>query len=852
MIRVKITKDMRDLLSQSKIKIVLIASFLLFVSVLFAQRNTNESKVVTRLFKSHVSIPKSAIITVTEHILIEVKDEPYKGRITRHFDRIGQDRSCGRINVISLKKNFKIEPYTFTENEKGCKIIEFGTEELLPGVYDYVFQYQIESQISFINDFGQLNWDVTGFHWDFPIDSMVCVVKNPLSWVPDFYRAFRHQRSGMRGALHEQNQIKDGEIIEPLSASAKEVVYHSTRGFSPNERVRITVNIPRGYFPDYKQVYENSSYHERIKLFKSEIWIEPSGKMRVSENIFVNVQGYILKRGIVRNFPTTYKNKSGGIAKVPFDVISVTKNNKPEPYHIRSISNGKAIYVGEENVILPHGDYDYKIKYETHGQLGFFDDHDELYWNVNGNDWELDFDSIVCIVHMPKGATIKNYTAYSGHYGDKEKDFEIEVIDKQTIAFSSTKRYIKGEGLSIVVGWPKGFVEEPSFISQIWREYNVYVFVVFGVFFIGLFYYFIWKKIGVDPPQDVIYPLFYPPNDLSPSVLGYISTYGKDNNLLTSEIINLASKKALTIRELSKEYEIFMLIKNEPKDLTKFEQKLFDKLFEEGDELLLDKKNREIFQAAENIIEKQCENQNRNNKLFSLNFGFSFLGNVLTLFLFIIGWVFCFWNFWFIGVIIPLIIFYVFLATVPKTDPSWKFILSFFLIVGFYVVGSINSESTLIFAMFCVYLVGINALFFHLLKAPTVAGQKLMSKIKGFKMYLSIAEEDRLRHLHPPDVTQEVFERYLSYALALGVENEWAEKFEQYITAAGMDVDRISVNWYKGSSLTRFNASSFSSSLSSSFSSATSSSSSTPGSSSGFSSGGSSGGGGGGGGGGGW
>ena len=119
-------------------------------------------------------------------------------------------------------------------------------------------------------------------------------------------------------------------------------------------------------------------------------------------------------------------------------------------------------------------------------------------------------------------------------------------------------------------------------------------------------------------------------------------------------------------------------------------------------------------------------------------------------------------------------------------------------------------------------------------------------------MYLSVAEEDRLGHLHPPDVTQEVFERYLSYALALGVENEWAEKFEQYIKAAGMDVDRISVNWYKGSSLTRFNASSFSSSLSSSFSTATSSSSSTPGSSSGFSSGGSSGGGGGGGGGGGW
>ena len=124
-------------------------------------------------------------------------------------------------------------------------------------------------------------------------------------------------------------------------------------------------------------------------------------------------------------------------------MISVTKNNKPEPYHLRSISNGKAIYVGEEHVILPRGDYDYKINYETDGQLGFFDDHDELYWNVNGHAWELDFDSIVCIVHLPKGAPIKNYTAYSGHYGDREKDFEIKIIDKQTIAFSSTKNISK-------------------------------------------------------------------------------------------------------------------------------------------------------------------------------------------------------------------------------------------------------------------------------------------------------------------------------------------------------------------------------------------------------------------------
>ena len=95
--------------------------------------------------------------------------------------------------------------------------------------------------------------------------------------------------------------------------------------------------------------------------------------------------------------------------------------------------------------------------------------------------------------------------------------------------------------------------------------------------------------------------MFYPPDDLPPSVLAYISTYGASNNLLTSEIINLAAKKALIIKELSEEYEIFMLIKKEAKDLTPFEQKLFDTLFEKGDELLADKKTGEHFKLQNKL-----------------------------------------------------------------------------------------------------------------------------------------------------------------------------------------------------------------------------------------------------------
>jgi uncharacterized membrane protein len=126
-----------------------------------------------------------------------------------------------------------------------------------------------------------------------------------------------------------------------------------------------------------------------------------------------------------------------------------------------------------------------------------------------------------------------------------------------------------------------------------------------------------------------------------------------------------------------------------------------------------------------------------------------------------------------------------------------------------------------------------------------------MDFIEGFKMYLSVTEEQALNMRHQPDITPEVFEEFLPYAIALGVENEWGKKFEQQLTATGQEA--YSPAWYSGyRSGGHFYPARFTSSLGSSFSSAISSSSTPPGSSSGSGGGGSSGGGGGGGGGGGW
>ena len=135
--------------------------------------------------------------------------------------------------------------------------------------------------------------------------------------------------------------------------------------------------------------------------------------------------------------------------------------------------------------------------------------------------------------------------------------------------------------------------------------------------------------------------------------------------------------------------------------------------------------------------------------------------------------------------------------------------------------------------------------------APTKEGRAVLDRIAGFKQYLSITERERLDRMNLPQDTPELFERYLPYAIALGVENRWADRFAGVLAAAAAQGSR-GFGWYAGSSDPWSNPGRFADSVGSTLASTISSASTAPGGSSGSGGGGSSGGGGGGGGGGGW
>jgi uncharacterized membrane protein YgcG len=89
------------------------------------------------------------------------------------------------------------------------------------------------------------------------------------------------------------------------------------------------------------------------------------------------------------------------------------------------------------------------------------------------------------------------------------------------------------------------------------------------------------------------------------------------------------------------------------------------------------------------------------------------------------------------------------------------------------------------------------ALGFVWLRAPSPDGRRIMDQIDGFKQYLDVAEEDRLEFLNPPEKTPELFERFLPFAIALNVENSWANRFTTVLAAAG--VGAAVSSWYVAS-----------------------------------------------------
>ncbi len=611
---------------------------------------------------------------------------------------------------------------------------------------------------------------------------------------------------------------------------------------------------------------------ERIKSFVSDVAIQPDSSLDVTETIVVRSEGERIRHGLYRDFPTLYRAPNGGRVRVGFTFGSAERDGRPEPAEVEPLSNGVRMRIGSADSEIPPGEHRYVIRYRTTRQIGRFGDYDELYWNATGNGWIFPIDVAEARIRLPSPAAFGQRAVYTGAQGATSQNAEVIAERPGEIAFRTTWPLGAYEGLTVAVAWPKGIVGEPEENTKLgWWLSDYGPPIAGGLGLIGLlaFYFTAWQRAGRDPRPGTVVPIFNPPDDLSPAGMRYVQEMDADNRSFAAALVDMGVRGHIKITEedggwLSGDTRrIERLSSSSP--LPDEERDALADLLSTGEIIAMKQENHSKFSAAKKALEDSLKKRYE-GKLFKRNYGWAIAG--VAIFVAAL-WIAAAAVVMATGVGAPAELGVAIGATITTilllllmnrtTAAAGKCLLvgaaflSGFAALAFGLpLFTLALDTGWWFPLLLPALAAPIVLSaFWWMSAPTADGRRVLDHIAGFKQYLSITERERLDRMTPPEDTPEIFEKYLPYAIALGVENRWAKRFAGVLAAAAAQGQQ-GFAWYSGSHSPWDDADGFTRSVGSSLASSVSSASTAPGSSSGSGGGGSSGGGGGGGGGGGW
>jgi uncharacterized membrane protein YgcG len=500
---------------------------------------------------------------------------------------------------------------------------------------------------------------------------------------------------------------------------------------------------------------------EKVADFHSTIRIGADGVLTVLERIVVEAEGRDIRRGILRDFPTDYRDRFGNRVDVPFEVLSVTRDGARENWSLERLSNGERIRIGRADALLPRGAHTYEITYRTARQVGHFSDHDELYWNVNGNGWTFAFDHISAEVLLPKNvaATQLRAEAYTGPQGARGRDYQSMIRDG-AVGFTSTATFAPYSGMTIVVGFPKGIVAAPGFFTRLgwfFSQNKGSAAGLVGFLLMLSFLYWRWLLVGRDPQAGPRFPRYEPPKGMSAAAVRFIDRQGFDDRCFAAALLGLGSRGFVKIHKNGDGFELRPTGK--PVELLAGERAVAPLAREAR---RLDKTYDASVQSARFDLQQELKTLYE-EKAFSRNQGSLVVGVLLG-------------------------------AATVGVMFLWNTALTAMVLVTLLIVAS---------------LVG----FYRWLPAYSAPGRQLEDEIEGLRQYLGVAERDELARKKAPPKTAEEFSKFLPYAVALDVEKTWADRFAIALGAAA--VAQAVSSWYDAADGGSFSAGSFASSVSS-------------------------------------
>jgi uncharacterized membrane protein len=543
-----------------------------------------------------------------------------------------------------------------------------------------------------------------------------------------------------------------------------------------------------------------------IPSFDSRIVVNRDGSIDVTETIEARFTGSW--NGIYRQLPVEYRSPSGFNWSIRVSLRSATDDLGNE---LRTRTSRTGHYV-KYKIWVPgavNATRTVVLTYHAENALRFFDEHDELYWNATGDEWDVALGMVSATVVLPDGATGLRSTAFNGVQGATTQEAEI-VEDGSSVRFRMPRPLAFREGMTVVVGWDKGLIAEPTatervggFLQSNW-PLGLPLPVLAGMLLL-------WWRRGRDPRRRPIAVQYEPPAGLTPAEAGTLTDERVDMRDITATVGDLAVRGYLRIEE-REEDRLFGLMKSEqyhfhrvrPRSdwttLLPHERLVLDGIFADGaDEVSLDDLKNEFYKQVSDIktgvFEQLVKKGAYRARPDNMRAGWLVGGIFLTV-----------------------------LIALGGAALSGRFSLTPVpFVFAAIAIGLI------------VVIIGWN------MPARTEPGTRSLESTLGFAEFLERVDRDRYQVKRTP----EMFEAFLPYAMAFGVEEQWAKAFDGILTQPP--------GWYAGTHSTSFSASGFSRSLGAMTSSTASTMTSAPRSSSGSGfSGGSSGGGGGGGGGGGF
>lgn len=502
---------------------------------------------------------------------------------------------------------------------------------------------------------------------------------------------------------------------------------------------------------------------EEIVSFASEITVQNSGQIAVSERI-----DYFFptpRHGIYRDIPIRYENDNGERLYVPVAVTGVARADGTSwPYEIISGRNAIRIKIGDPNATVS-GTQSYVISYRAEGALRYFGDHDELYWNVTGHDWTVPIRRTSAVIKLPgevPAGTIRQ-KCFTGAAGSTAQECLVGSVGSET--------HIAASGpLTVVVGWAPGIVAKLEAKKESAALPYALAYGPVLLILCGLVMY--WWRRGRDlGGRKTIAVQYDPPDNITPAELGVLVDEKADIKDITSTIVDLAVRGYLKIREVEKKGLIFSSADHEFVKLKDYndgtlkphELRIMQTIFAARDtESLSNLKSTYAFEDELSDLKDKLYGETVARGYFPRN---PQLTRNATMAL---GIVACFAVYVWASVVPPMM---------SPLAPS-AFIPAIIIIAAF-------------------------AIFTPLMPRKTPAGTLAYEHVLGFKDYLATAEKYRLEWHEK----ENIFEKYLPYAIVLGVVQKWSDAFK--------DIALKQPDWYEGRSpmAGAFNAVAFTNSL---------------------------------------